>query len=88
MAIDIFEELWQERKGTLDKSYQNTFSRSFIVHTDTLEQTDINIYDAIYGHLNCPQIGDLFPGDDDSYAQSVNISPEQDDPQTWKVTIE
>ena len=88
MAIDIFEELWQERKGTLDKSYQNTFSRSFIVHTDTLEQTDINIYDAIYGHLNCPQIGDLFPGDDDSYAQSVNITPEQDDPQTWKVTIE
>ncbi|CAB4136423.1 hypothetical protein UFOVP1565_28 [uncultured Caudovirales phage] len=88
MAIDLFEELWQERKGTLDKSYQNTFSRSFIVHTDTLEQTDINIYDAIYGHPNCPQIGDLFPGDDDSYAQSVNITPEQDDPQTWKVTIE
>ena len=88
MAIDLFEELWQERKGTLDKSYQNTFSRSFIVHTDTLEQTDISIYDAIYAHANCPQIGDLFPGDDDSYAQSVNISPEQDDPQTWKVTIE
>jgi len=88
MAIDLFEELWQERKGTLDKSYQNTFSRSFIVHTNTLEQTDINIYDAIYGHPNCPQIGDLFPGDDDSYAQNVNISPEQDDPQTWKVTIE
>jgi hypothetical protein len=88
MAIDLFEELWQERKGTLDKSYQNTFSRSFIVHTSTLEQTDINIYDAIYGHPNCPQIGDLFPGDDDSYAQSVNITPEQDDPQTWKVTIE
>jgi hypothetical protein len=88
MAIDLFEELWQERKGTLDKSYQNTFSRSFIVHTSTLEQTDINIYDAIYGHPNCPQIGDLFPGDDDSYAQKVDISPEQDDPQTWKVTIE
>ena len=88
MAIDLFEELWQERKGTLDKSYQNTFSRSFIAHTDTLEQTDISIYDAIYAHANCPQIGDLFPGDDDSYAQSVNISPEQDDPQTWKVTIE
>ena len=88
MAIDLFEELWQERKGTLDKSYQNTFSRSFIVHTDTLEQTDISIYDAIYDHANCPQIGDLFPGDDDSYAQSVNITPEQDDPQTWKVTIE
>jgi len=88
MAIDLFEELWQERKGTLDKSYQNTFSRSFIVHTDTLEQTDISIYDAIYAHASCPQIGDLFPGDDDSYAQSVNISPEQDDPQTWKVTIE
>ena len=88
MAIDLFEELWQERKGTLDKSYQNTFSRSFIVHTSTLEQTDINIYDDIYGHPNCPQIGDLFPGDDDSYAQSVNITPEQDDPQTWKVTIE
>lgn len=88
MAIDLFEELWQERKGTLDKSYQNTFLRSFIVHTDTLEQTDISIYDAIYAHANCPQIGDLFPGDDDSYAQSVNISPEQDDPQTWKVTIE
>jgi hypothetical protein len=88
MAIDLFEELWQERKGNLDKSYQNTFSRSFIVHTDTLEQTDISIYDAIYAHANCPQIGDLFPGDDDSYAQSVNISPEQDDPQTWKVTIE
>ena len=88
MAIDLFEELWQERKGTLDKSYQNTFSRSFIVHTDTLEQTDISIYDAIYDHANCPQIGDLFPGDDDSYAQNVNISPEQDDPQTWKVTVE
>lgn len=88
MAIDIFEELWQERKGTLDKSYQNTFSRSFIVHTDTLEQTDISIYDAIYAHANCPQIGDLFPGDDDSYAQNVNISPEQDDPQTWKVMVE
>jgi hypothetical protein len=88
MAIDLFEELWQERKGTLDRSYQNTFSRSFIVHTDTLEQTDISIYDAIYAHANCPQIGDLFPGDDDSYAQSVNITPEQDDPQTWKVTIE
>jgi hypothetical protein len=88
MAIDLFEELWQERKGTLDKSYQNTFLRSFIVHTDTLEQTDISIYDAIYAHGSCPQIGDLFPGDDDSYAQSVNISPEQDDPQTWKVTIE
>lgn len=88
MAIDLFEELWQERKGTLDKSYQNTFSRSFIVHTDTLEQTDISIYDAIYAHANCPQIGDLFPGDDDSYAQSVNITPEQDDPQTWKVTVE
>ena len=88
MAIDLFEELWQERKGTLDKSYQNTFSRSFIVHTDNIEQTDISIYDAIYGHANCPQIGDLFPGDDDSYAQSVNISPEQDDPKTWKVTIE
>jgi hypothetical protein len=88
MAIDLFEELWNERKGTLDKSYQNTFSRSFIVHTNTLEQTDINIYDAIYGHPNCPQIGDLFPGDDDSYAQNVNITPEQDDPQTWKVTIE
>lgn len=88
MAIDLFEELWQERKGILDKSYQNTFSRSFIVHTDTLEQTDISIYDAIYAHANCPQIGDLFPGDDDSYAQSVNITPEQDDPQTWKVTIE
>ena len=88
MAIDLFEELWQERKGTLDKSYQNTFSRSFIVHTDTLEQTDISIYDAIYAHANCPQIGDLFPGDDDSYAQNVNISPEQDDPQTWKVIIE
>ena len=88
MAIDLFEELWQERKGTLDKSYQNTFSRSFIVHTSTLEQTDINIYDAIYGHPNCPQIGDLFPGDDDSYAQNVNITPEQDDPQTWKVTVE
>ena len=88
MAIDLFEELWQERKGTLDKSYQNTFSRSFIVHTDTLEQTDISIYDAIYAHANCPQIGDLFPGDDDSYAQNVNISPEQDDPQTWKVTVE
>jgi hypothetical protein len=88
MAIDLFEELWQERKGTLDKSYQNTFSRSFIVHTDTLEQTDISIYDAIYAHANCPQIGDLFPGDDDSYAQNVNITPEQDDPQTWKVTIE
>ena len=88
MAIDLFEELWQERKGTLDKSYQNTFSRSFIVHTDTLEQTDISIYDAIYAHGSCPQIGDLFPGDDDSYAQNVNISPEQDDPQTWKVTVE
>lgn len=88
MAIDLFEELWQERKGTLDKSYQNTFSRSFIVHTDTLEQTDISIYDAIYAHANCPQIGDLFPGDDDSYAQNVNITPEQDDPQTWKVTVE
>jgi len=88
MAIDLFEELWQERKGTLDKSYQNTFLRSFIVHTDTLEQTDISIYDAIYAHANCPQIGDLFPGDDDSYAQSVNITPEQDDPQTWKVTVE
>ena len=88
MAIDLFEELWQERKGTLDKSYQNTFSRSFIVHTSTLEQTDISIYDAIYAHANCPQIGDLFPGDDDSYAQNVNITPEQDDPQTWKVTVE
>jgi hypothetical protein len=88
MAIDLFEELWNERKGTLDKSYQNTFTRSFIVHTDTVEQSNISIYDAIYAHGNCPQIGDLYPGDDDSYAQSVNINPEADDPQTWKVVIE
>lgn len=88
MAIDLFEELWNERKATLDKSYQNTFTRSFIVHTDTVEQSDISIYDAIYAHGNCPQIGDLYPGDDDSYAQSVNINPEADDPQTWKVVIE
>lgn len=88
MSIDIFEELWQERKGTLDKSYQNTFSRSFIVHTDALQQTNISIYDSIYAHGSCPKIGDLFPGDTDSYAQNINISPEQDDPKTWKVTVE
>ena len=88
MAIDIFEELWEERKGTLDKSYQNTYTRTFIVHTDSIEQTDISIYDAIYGHANCPQIGDNYPGDFDTYVQNVNISPEQGDPQTWKVSIE
>lgn len=88
MAIDLFEELYQERKGTLDKSYQNTFTRSFICHTDSIEQSDIAIYDAIYAHANCPQIGDVYPGDDDTYAQSVNINPEQDNPQTWKVVVE
>jgi len=88
MAIDIFEELWEERKGTLDKSYQNTYTRTFIVHTDTIEQTDISIYNAIYGHASCPQIGDNYPGDSDTYCQNVNITPEQSDPQTWKVTIE
>jgi len=88
MAIDLFEELWEERKGTLDKSYQNTYTRTFIVHTDTIEQTDIGIYDAIYGHANCPQIGDNYPGDFDTYVQSVNISPEQGDAQTWKCSIE
>jgi len=88
MAIDLFEELWEERKATLDKSYQNTYTRTFIVHTSTIEQTDINIYDAIYGHPDCPQIGDNYPGDTDTYVQNVNISPEQGDAQTWKVTIE
>lgn len=88
MSIDIFEELWSERKATLDKSYQNTYTRTFIVHTTTKEATDVSIYDAIYGHANCPQIGDNYPGDSDTYLQTVSISPEQDDPQTWKVTCE
>jgi hypothetical protein len=88
MAIILFEELWQERKGTLTSSYTNTFTRSFIVRTDTIEQTDISIYDAIYADASCPQIGDLYPGDDDSYVQNVSINPEQDDPQTWKVLVE
>lgn len=88
MAIDLFEELWNERKGTLDKSFHNTFTRSFIVHTDAVEQSYISIYNAIYAHGNCPQIGNLYPGDNDSYAQSVNINPEADDPQTWKVIVE
>jgi hypothetical protein len=88
MAIDLFEELWDERKGTLTSSYTNTFSRSFIVHTDSIEQSDISIYDAIYDHEDCPKIGDLYPGDDDTYAQNVSINPEQSDPQTWKVVIE
>lgn len=88
MAIDLFEELWEERKGTLTSSYTNTFTRSFIVHTDSIEQSDISIYDAIYAHEDCPQIGDLYPGDDDTYVTNVSITPEQSDPQTWKVLIE
>jgi hypothetical protein len=88
MAIDLFEELWQERKGTVNSSYQNTYTRSFIVHTDAIQQTDVAIYDAIYGHASCPQIGDLYPGDDDTYCSNVSIQPEQDDPQTWRVICE
>jgi hypothetical protein len=88
MAIDIFEELWNERKGTINSSYQNTYTRSFIAHTDTLEQTDVAIYDAIYAHESCPKIGDNYPGDDDTYCSNVSINPEQNDPQTWKVVCE
>lgn len=88
MAIDLFEELWSERKGTVNSSYQNTYTRSFIVHTDVIEQTDVAIYDAIYDHSSCPHIGDLYPGDDDTYCTNVSIQPEQDDPQTWRVVCE
>lgn len=88
MAIDLFEELWNERKGTVNSSFQNTYTRSFIVHTDGIQQTDVSIYDAIYGHDSCPQIGDVYPGDDDTYCSNVSINPEQDDPQTWKVVCE
>lgn len=88
MAIDIFEELWNERKGTINSSYQNTYTRSFIAHTDTLEQTDVAIYDVIYAHASCPKIGDNYPGDDDTYCSNVSINPEQNDPQTWKVVCE
>ena len=84
MAYTLFSEIHEGRQASVDSKYQRTYTRVFLVGTDS------GLYGPYYAgsHPSLPLIFSTHP--EDAYALCVRLTPVQDsvDPSLWRVTAE
>jgi len=84
MAYTFFGETHEGRTGKVDSRYSRSYTRAFIVKTDSAS------YGPYYAgsHPSLPILWAAHP--EDAYARATSITPAQDsvDPTLWRVTVE
>lgn len=84
MAYTFFGETHEGRTGKVDSRYSRSYTRAFIVKTDSAS------YGPYYAgsHPSLPILWAAHP--EDAYARATSINPVQDsvDPTLWRVTVE
>lgn len=84
MAYTLFTEVAEGRQATVDAKFNRTYTRVFLVKTDS------NTYGPVYAgtHPSLPLIFSAYP--DDANAFCISLSPQQDqnDPRLWRVTAQ
>lgn len=82
MAYTLFAEVHAGRQATVDAKYNRTYTRVFLVRTDSAT------YGPYYAgsHPSLPLIFSAHPEDANAFLLSLSPSQDQDDPLLWRVT--
>lgn len=82
MAYKLFKELDQGRRAAVDQRYQRTYTRVFLVRTDSAT------YGAYYAgsHPSIPLIWSAHPEDALARCTSLDVQQDAGDPLQWRIT--
>jgi hypothetical protein len=84
MAYTLFTEVAEGRQATVDSKFNRTYTRVFLVRTDS------PTYGPYYAgsHPSLPLIFSAYPDDANAFCLSLSPAQDQNDPLLWRVTAQ
>jgi hypothetical protein len=84
MAYTLFTEVADGRQATVDSKFNRTYTRVFLVRTDS------PTYGPVYAgsHPSLPLIFSAYPDDANAFCLSLSPAQDQNDPLLWRVTAQ
>jgi hypothetical protein len=84
MAYTLFTEVAEGRQATVDSKYNRTYTRVFLIRTDS------PTYGPYYAgsHPSLPLIFSAYPDDANAFCVSLSPAQDQNDPRLWRVTAQ
>lgn len=84
MAYTLFTEVAEGRQATVDSKFNRTYTRVFLVRTDS------PTYGPYYAgsHPSLPLIFSAYPDDANAFCLSLSPTQDQNDPLLWRVTAQ
>lgn len=84
MAYTLFVEVAEGRQATVDSKYNRTYTRVFLIRTDS------PTYGPYYAgsHPSLPLIFSAYPDDANAFCVSLSPAQDQNDPRLWRVTAQ